>query len=127
MAFVWLLVPVLATVHSEGHSHRFCAEHHAFEEAPQANSNSSSIANAVEVPVSSRAIVEAAPAELAVSSAHLRCPIAHSAQRDLAPSLPAGISIPLTAERLVTAPASFSSHAPVAVLALAPKLSPPQA
>lgn len=119
LAFAWLIAPALATVHSEGHAHRFCAEHRAFEEgAPEALEQTGGAVASV------TSAVDVGPL---AGAAHLRCPVVYPASRDAAPASPGILTEVSPPPAPVLALAEKSCHAPLELLSLAPKLSPPQA
>jgi hypothetical protein len=120
LALLWCLQPLLLVAHASAHAHRFCAEHGAFEEGAPSLS---------EAPGSSRpqwrGAEEALPAEGAQEAGHQECPTAVASGPEV-PWPSAGTALLLTAAPLpLRLSAEAPRFAPVALLHLAPKASPP--
>ncbi|RYZ35016.1 MAG: hypothetical protein EOO71_37075 [Myxococcaceae bacterium] len=118
---LWGAQPLGLTLHVEQHAHRFCAQHQTFEEdARRANPSLSRFA-------------ERAPAFAPVSPAvadatgpnHETCPLLTAAPQMGAPFAQDVLRAASGVESHHPATAPPRSFAPLAVLATAPKASPP--
>ena len=111
VAAAWL-APVLHPWAHAGHAHRFCVEHQALEEA-----------GARAAPASDVAAVDALPAALDVDG-HQACPLPSVAVARATAPEPQGL--PGAAPAVAAVPdVGAPRPAPIAVLHLAPKASPP--
>lgn len=119
---LWAVQPVATWVHSSEHIHRYCAEHHAFEEGGLRTEGVRVVAAvaSAQLTAGTTALDESGPRP------HEKCNLPACGAR--ASVLPA-VGVQLPAPPLATrtgAPASRSVPAPpLAVLDLAPKASPP--
>ncbi len=119
LAVLWLALPLVELLHAGEHAHRFCAQHHAFEEveAPEAPSLA---AREVE-----RGAAEALESVAGAGEAHEQCPLAWAEPRRA--WRPASESTPRAGEAREPRPfhRAVWPGAAVPLLALAPKASPP--
>lgn len=119
LALAWVLPVVAPLTHSEDHGHRFCVEHQTFEEAPAVGTVPAKLADP-------RASITSAAAALeAALFAHTPCPVTSAATRDALANAQRHGSLVCAA--LSASAVAFTSlaHAPLEVLAVAPKASPP--
>lgn len=120
---LWACQPVVALLHGrEAHAHRFCPQHQAFEETAGGTGPGLSRLAAERSPLLT-AVPESGPDSTRL--VHEACPLVTSSSRDeVFASRPAAVAL----ERLtVSLPATAPPRGcpPLAVLATAPKASPP--
>lgn len=114
LALLWALVPLASVLHSDGHGHRYCAEHRAFEEDVSGSEGRQ--------PAASDDTYAVAPQ--AGEDGHVRCPIAHPGSRDATP-VGALVTRGVLVEEAPATHGAVTHAAPIDVLARAPKASPP--
>ncbi|WNG18894.1 hypothetical protein [Cystobacter fuscus] len=121
LVVLWVLQSVLALTHVQGHSHRYCAVHGAFEEAPSSGSSARSVRFQEERAVERQASVPEGALR------HEACDFLSSNERPQWAGSPTPeaslVATCLEVNPLVTeSPRALSS---LSVLDLAPKVSPP--
>lgn len=120
---LWACQPVGALLHGRAaHAHRFCPQHQTFEESARGTGSGLSRLAAARSPQ-----LNAAPDAGTDSTGllHESCPLLTSSSRD---EVPASRPVTFSLERLVVcAPATAPPRGspPLAILATAPKASPP--
>jgi hypothetical protein len=121
MVVLWVLQSLLALAHFQGHSHRYCAVHGAFEEAP------SNKGSARSVRFQEERAVERQSATSEGALRHEVCDVFSSSERPQWTGSPAPAASLVATCLEVNPPVTESPRAlsSLSVLDLAPKVSPP--
>ena len=118
---LWVIQSLLALAHVQGHTHRYCAVHGAFEEAPSDRGAARSVRFQEELALERQSVTPEGALR------HEACDFLSSSERPPWSGSPPQSTPLLTARLEVSPPVTESPRAlsSLSVLDLAPKVSPP--